>query len=391
MNDSLKRHFLRSAGGAGPIRLQVEQQHEEGTGPVLEYHQPSILVGGHQRADLRLEDDEVGQRHLYLQLLDGRLLGIQLSPRVTTRLGTESKESAWMEVGDTFHVGPFAIRYLGGDRNPTAVLMAGADPLAAGSYPRPAVVLELIKANTVQKKGLLDRVVTLVGNGPVCRIRVKSSHASTVDCSLVRTAEGVWVQDLCGREGLRVNGEPVNTALLNDVDILEVANRRLRVRYERSPAEAKRTAALVRRSDIDPESVERIMDPLLDRVADFQAQTYEQFQETMATMARMIGAMLTEHREFVKDEMERFERLARALADQSQERAPVEKSLPAPEVAPRPAASSTDSAKDFGLPPLPTSPDREQIHAWLQQRMNDLGAQRASFWQKLFGGVRTRG
>jgi hypothetical protein len=384
-----------------------------GTGPVLEYHQPFILVGGHPRADLRLEDPGVSQRHLYLQVIDGHLFGVQLSGRVPTQWGNQSKQAGWVPSDCVLRLGSFSIRNLGSGKLSTTAGKSLGDPMAAGSYPGAPYTLHLAGAEAAAGNEIaLDRKLTLVGNLPICKVRMNSSHASGVHCSLIRARDGVWIHDMCSREGLRVNNVQVETALLHDGENLEIGNRVFRIRYaarlddEPSPPDTKPSAESsllpVRRElSIEPtasavglaekEVVEEILGPVLDRMADFQSQTFEQFQELMATMVRMFGAMLSEHREFVKEERERFEQIAHGIAasqfgaQRAVDPVPAARSETEAE-RPRPTISADVRTPPF--PPQKRAPNHEQIHLWLEERMSELSSKRANFWQKLFGLVR---
>jgi hypothetical protein len=420
VDPALNRNFLRAMGGCAPIRLQVDVVDEETGGPVLEYAQASVLVGGHPRADLRLEHPAVGKRHLFLILIGGRVFGVHLSPRAPTLWAGQAKPFGWVNPSDALGMGPFIVRWLGGDRS-IASADPPHDPLAPGSFFGAPAALELVANGATRQRIVLDRTLTLVGNLSICAIRPNTSRASSVHCFLIQTEEGVWVQDLCSREGLSVNESSARLALLGEGDFLDIGGRRLRVRYERPPLQPSSITELSLRAEsshsfqgvgpvaspashgplaerprlaADRESMERMLGPIFDRMADFQSQTFEQFQEMMTMMVRMFGAMLSKHREFVRGELDRFERMAHALAERQPASPEANKALPAgavPGEGDSGAPAANGESWKLPLPPLEESPQSEQIHAWLQERINQLGENRATFWQKMLGLLRSPG
>ncbi|MGD9855209.1 MAG: FHA domain-containing protein [Planctomycetaceae bacterium] len=101
----------------------------------------------------------------------------------------------------------------------------------------PLVHLELLNQ---QFKGMawpINRVLTLVGRDERCRITCADERISRVHCSLLLTPYGLWVIDLLGRGGIRVNGELRSFALLAPGDQLHVGQYQMRAKYESTPRE----------------------------------------------------------------------------------------------------------------------------------------------------------
>ncbi|HLW66831.1 MAG TPA: hypothetical protein VKS79_16070 [Gemmataceae bacterium] len=108
-------------------------------------------------------------------------------------------------------------------------------------------------------------------------------------------------------------------------------------------------------------------------------------------MMRVFGALFTEHREFVRDEMHRFDELLRMLAEQRRDPVPSENQC-APNDQPVEQAAPNDLpvnqiAPDLSqpLPRLSADLADQQIHIWLQQRLTELGEERAAQWKKMAG------
>jgi pSer/pThr/pTyr-binding forkhead associated (FHA) protein len=407
MGSASTHELLRAAGGRQPIRIILESPDIK-VGKQFEWCQPFVLVGRHARSDLRLDNPAVSNRQLYVQLIDGKLFGVHLSNRVPTFWGHRALHCGWIEDGIDLKITWHSLRFLDAGNAPAANSVA-INPLAAGTHRGPPVRLKL-QNSSGGRTLVLDRTITLVGNAPICKLRINSSRVSSVHCSLVRTGGGLLVVDLASREGLRVNGAPIRAAILSAGDVLDIGGFRLEVSFEHPPPppiEPTTTEEDVRvpfdptelatRSDLTSPPIPpgaflhsdefiEAFGPVMDQFSAHQDQTFHQFQEMMATMVRAFGAMFTEHREFVKEELSRLDQLIRVLAN--------ERTESTPSVAPTPPLVRRDApaAPDLSVPLPPLSPGQggEQIHLWLQQRIGELGEKRASFWRQLARLLRTK-
>src|SRR5207249_4773522 len=111
--------------------------------------------------------------------------------------------------GQAIRIGPFRIRggaaadaaadadAAGRDRAGPA---DGPDPLRAPPAPQPdlpGVVLETrTRTRPPQPRMRLGRVLSLLGRGPACSVRLVDASVARHHCSLVRTPAGPWVVDL---------------------------------------------------------------------------------------------------------------------------------------------------------------------------------------------------
>src|SRR5262249_60931750 len=93
-------------------------------------------------------------------------------------------------------------------------------------------VLQFLGPASEQPAWRISRPLVLMGRARICKVRLPGSEISKIHCSLVRTPQGIWVVDLFGRGGLRVNGEPVRCARLEYGDVLRVGGHRIRLRGE---------------------------------------------------------------------------------------------------------------------------------------------------------------
>jgi pSer/pThr/pTyr-binding forkhead associated (FHA) protein len=322
-------------------------------------------------------------------------------------------------------IGSYQIR-LAGDEQTTPDLYPGPstrlDPLSPAIPARddlPLITLEPLNAPSVPT-WRIDRVLTLVGRAPECRMRLTDVGLSRFHCSLLRTPLGVWVVDLLGREGVRVNREGVAVARLAEGDELRVGRVRFRVSHARpsggeghpgaSPATASKPsvpavarfrpseaqvfpttvqvrtpriasrrarveaaadhaapARLPRVHEPDRAFVERPSDPLVDLVveqfdrmnqqmASMQQQMSDQFHQTMMAVFQMFGTMHRDQMALVHEELEQIRR----LSDELKALKSGEVLNPSPQNGPAPAGPAPPTLPKHRPPgdraPTPASP-----------------------------------
>jgi Inner membrane component of T3SS, cytoplasmic domain len=204
--------FLQACGSGGPLHLNLDWPGGAG-GECISFDTPFVVVGSDPGSDLVLEHGLVSARHAYLQLIDGHLLGIDLDSHAGT------------ELGEAIGVGPYQIRLIAvaGERDGRAIGPADeADPTRR--------TLRLCHRGFKTSECRIDGGLTLVGRAANCQVRLLDEDVSDFHCSLVSTASGVWVVDLLGKEGIRVNGMPVRHALLSEGDLVQVGQSTIQLR-----------------------------------------------------------------------------------------------------------------------------------------------------------------
>jgi pSer/pThr/pTyr-binding forkhead associated (FHA) protein len=78
----------------------------------------------------------------------------------------------------------------------------------------------------------LDRAMVVVGRHPNCDTRLDSPRVSRHHCCMTRENDQVVVRDLGSTNGIRINGEPVETGRLRPGDELSIAHIRYRLEGE---------------------------------------------------------------------------------------------------------------------------------------------------------------
>lgn len=414
--------FLSACGAAGPLVLDVEgPEPGESRRRVLE--QPFAVVGRDPRADLCLDEWHVSRRHAYLQLIDGRWFCIDLHSQTSTHWADGQRRYGWIEPGEAIDIGPFRLRVPGEVNGKHS----SGDPLndrVADSPALPGATLEFLSDGVAHSTWRMTRVLALVGQAPECKVRLVSPNVSKFHCSLLRTRRGLWLVDLLGRGGVRVNGQPSRWTALGDGDEFEVGEITVRVRWEgpapdsphrngsdrseatgpRNPlviTEAKPVVLLPERTQTETEVIQRLLVPLVHEFRLMQQQMFDQFQSAMTSMFDMFTSLHHEQSDLIRDELERLRELTQELHTLQEELAkhppheavaaplptappplPEGPSPPVATLAPEPPV--TDAARPPG-PAVATPPaeNAEDIHVWLTQRMATLQRERQSSWQRI--------
>jgi pSer/pThr/pTyr-binding forkhead associated (FHA) protein len=430
--------FREACGATGPLELEITDTRRQ-TAERLAFEHPFVVVGRDAAADLPLRDRELSHRHAYLQVLGGRLFGIDLESRRGTRWAEAPARSGWLGPGEALEVGPFRLRVVGGLPEEPAVPAAPADPLAAcpaeHETAMPGLWLEGLDNAGQPIVWRMNRVLALVGRSVVCKVRVHDTLVSRYSCALVRTAAGLWAVDLLGRPGTLVNETPARWAHLGDGDALRLGNVALRVRADLTPEPRPAAAEAAARGLPAPgaatlpgllpaapswpagpptlpalnlpgaqagavEALSPVLVALTNQFAAMQQQMFDQFTQSMLMMGRMFSEMQRDQLGFLREELERLQQVNQDLQAVQRELAESQsrdRPAAAPPVAPRalppapesrPAPPPREVPAGNGRPPK-TPPPRaaglsdQELHAQLYQRIQELQKERETTWQKL--------
>jgi pSer/pThr/pTyr-binding forkhead associated (FHA) protein len=232
------KSFLTACGLADPLQLVVEGQSEE-EGDLRLFHQPFALIGRDPQADLVLNHVRVSRRHVYFQVIEGRVFWVDLESRTGTHAGGESQKSGWLEGGRTLCVGPYVIRRFVGDsqigNNPPRGKLPHVMPFVAEAYSHalsPEVALEFLNGPSEGMTWPVRRVMSLIGSASGCKFRLTDASVSRFHGSFVWTSVGLWIVDLLGQGGITVNEVPVRFSHLTDGDLLWIGRYQIRVRCQ---------------------------------------------------------------------------------------------------------------------------------------------------------------
>ena len=177
---------------------------------------PFALVGRDDACDVTLTDPEVNPRHVWLQVLGGRVLAVDLGSRAGLGWPGQGAGSGWLDAGVPVRIGPFQLRLCAEVSSRPTTFPAGYSPLqsdTAISRSENTITLEFRNGKRARDCWNVNRLVTLVGRAPECKIRLSADDIAGYHCGLVLTPGGLWVVDLSGR-GVVVNGERMRVSPL---------------------------------------------------------------------------------------------------------------------------------------------------------------------------------
>jgi FHA domain len=221
------KSFMESCGATGPLNLSVEHRIDRDVTRRL-LSQPFAVVGSGGNMDVILNHQDVSGRQAYLQVIDGRIFGVDLSRPAASTRRDDGLVAERLGAERPMAIGPFDVTPSLGESpdNPsdTEPLTVG-NPLSCKYVGREALPEAILVFQDKAKKELtwpLTRVLTLVGRSSACKVQLKASDISAFHCSVVRTPSGVWVVDLLGRGGISINGVSVRFARLDEGDLVRV-------------------------------------------------------------------------------------------------------------------------------------------------------------------------
>jgi pSer/pThr/pTyr-binding forkhead associated (FHA) protein len=423
--------FLEACGGTGPVRLEVRGPGDSRPERLL-FHQPYVLIGRNPRADVVLEHPEVSRRHCYLQVIAGQLYCLDLQSRTGVTFQTDPVEDGGGGRRDRIQIGPYRIEVEaeGARAGPPPDGTRESDPLSARfarQFSLPAARLESVETDRPEGEPgarppsacSLNRVLTLIGGGAACKVRLKDPGASLHYCALVRTTVGVWFVDLLPSAPVKVNRARVRCALLADGDDLRVGQHLMRLRYEKGlpallPRQAPEVLAprpvaprifslpsaggpmTVPAETAARQAVLGAGDPalraVLDQVVSMQQQMYDQFHQVFALLPNLIVSLNKNHVEMIREELAQISRLTEQIKElrDRQARGALEAALPPPAPAPaRPQAAGPAAAAQLA-PPFDFPPqegrvyqDPHAIHEVVMDYLEAFEKNRQGRWDKI--------
>ena len=324
--ESFMNQFLEACRASGPLLLGVESPGD-GDGETRAFDLPFVIVGRDPRSDLQLDAPDVSDRHAYFQLVGGQLVCVDLGSRIGVYHGGKCRRISYVERDQAVRIGPYRIRLRGGDAPPEAH--------PDGDDDRSPPTLVLSHRSVRSSRCPLPVGLSLVGSAADCAVRLIDPSVSNYHCSLIRTPRGVWLVDLLGQGGVRVNGQEVGYARLYDGDAVEVGHSVLRPdglpAADLAPAEASPGTDVVVRNgrslvadvggltaaslpiDQAAQLVERIVGPLVTQVGLIQQQMVEELNQARTMMFETFAALHQEQAAFLNHELEQLRQLSQEL------------------------------------------------------------------------------
>src|SRR5271170_4935853 len=83
---------------------------ELGDDRLLEFRQPFAVIGRCPRADISLRSSKLSFRHAYLQVLDQRVLCVDLKSKTGVSWAGERRSCGWLSASNPVRIGPYDLR-----------------------------------------------------------------------------------------------------------------------------------------------------------------------------------------------------------------------------------------------------------------------------------------
>lgn len=361
--------LFEACGAIRPYKLGLEYPPKKLKKP-RDLAFPFAVIGRSSKNDIVLSHTQISRRHAYLQVIQGRPFWYDLKSRAGIHRDGGPDGSGWSEPAQAVRIGPFVLRPDDtGRREDGLSSETGAlpDPLASCTPEvdfLPAVTLHFLTGLTTnQPTWRVNRVLTLVGSSPLCKLQLVDPRVSRFHGSILRTTQGVWIIDLLGRGGIGVNGKKMRFARLCNGDELQFGMLRIRVECSASDCLATRPGqdrsnaahcdliigsqsptreietipsgngpdvlpALVGRANSSNTSIvaanrlpaeayhgsqESFISSLLVQFGQMQQQMSVQFQQAVMTIVEMFRSVHQDHMELIRDELIRLRELNQDL------------------------------------------------------------------------------
>jgi pSer/pThr/pTyr-binding forkhead associated (FHA) protein len=241
MPDDANLRLREALGVTQPIRLAVSSESQPRP-DYIDIEDSFALLGRGAGCDVVLPDPAVSFRHAYLQAFGDRVLCVDLLSASGIQWDGPYQQG-WLTPAHRLQIGSSRVQLLDDGwnaeapdwRSPLECKTREHNVKAYGQLPD--VHLELSNRKLKGMTWPINRVLTLLGRDPRCRITCGDERISRVHCSLLLTPVGLWIIDLLGRGGITVNGQRLAVALLQEGDELVVGQYRMKAVYE-SPPEA---------------------------------------------------------------------------------------------------------------------------------------------------------
>lgn len=224
MDPSALARFATSCGAFAPLEIAIEY-HDGAVAATGTLSQPFAIIGRDPACDIALDSPELLGQTAFLQVVGGQVFVGDLGTRSGLRWHHGRHPYGWMYPLEPIHLGPFALRLLQPVSPHPAPFGATFHPMVPGPdvpVGLPPVEIEFITGQADRSRWPVNRVLTLVGSAPDCKIHLGGDDVAPRHCYLVHTPDGLWVVDLTGRTGVRVNGQATRFARLGEGDELQI-------------------------------------------------------------------------------------------------------------------------------------------------------------------------
>lgn len=225
MDDQIRAMLQYAVGQPRPLRFSV-RSGETGDTRSVEVNSPFAVLGRGQGVELFLDGDTVAFRHAYLQVIGNRVSCVDLFS-LNGIAWKDTPASPWLTAEHRFRIGNHWLQLEDewvADDLPSPVDFKPREEQRLEYGTLPTVDLQLLNSPAKGMVWPINRVMTLVGRDERCRIKVADDRVSKVHCSLLLLPTGLWVVDLLGKGGIKLNGYECRCGYIAQGCELQVGN-----------------------------------------------------------------------------------------------------------------------------------------------------------------------
>ncbi len=234
MEDQIIALLRYASGQIEPLRLVVSNAKGQVV-QTQEITHPFAVIGRGSNCDLVIQEEVVAYRHVYLQVFANRVACLDLLSTNGTQISPPAA-SQWITAGHRFRVGTHWVQlegeqWVADQAVPSPIDFKTREEVRVEFGALPKTELELLNTSAKGRLWPINRVITLIGRDENCRITIPDERISRVHCSLLLLPSGLWVIDLLGKGGVKVNGQPVRCSALPEGSQLQIGDYLVAVHY----------------------------------------------------------------------------------------------------------------------------------------------------------------
>jgi pSer/pThr/pTyr-binding forkhead associated (FHA) protein len=216
-----REKLFRECSGNPATTLLIERDGQPPTRVTMD--RPFLLIGRDSSCDLQLNDEAVNPRHCFLHWIDGNIFCCDVAHRTTFFPDRQPQPNGRWVSQQPISIGPYQLRRLD-DGNSSSPDFSPLDrsPRLAAEFP--LLGLEFEGIEQVENVWPVNRVLTLIGRGPQCKLRLNHKSIAYVHACLVRTQSGCWLVDLAKENTTGVNDQAIRIAALDVGDIIRLGS-----------------------------------------------------------------------------------------------------------------------------------------------------------------------